>query len=238
MRRMTRLGAVLFLSSGIVLGVAAIAVAAPEALSPQAAKLIAPVHQVYLTIEGEQATFPPAKTVGDKLERLYDLDQAGRGIEQNVDLSKLPKAQQQLAKEAMDAEIAKHDLANQKALKALIPATGWFKVSSDGERATLTAFLIVQHAGNDPQLMRAALPKLKTEVDAGEASAQWYALLFDRVAVEFDHKPQRFGTQLGCVQGKWQLEKVDDPANLDARRKSVGLKESEAEYLKHFSATC
>jgi len=244
MRRMTRLGEVLFLSSGIVLGVAVTAVAAtaaaaaPEVLSPQAAKLIAPVHQVYLTIEGEQATFPPAKTVGDKLERLYDLDQAGRGIEQNVDLSKLPKAQQKLAKEAMDAEIAKHDLSNQKALKALIPATGWFKVSTDGERATLTAFLIVQHAGNDPQLMRDALPKLKTAVDAGEASAQWYTLLFDRVAVEFDHKPQRYGTQLGCVQGKWQLEKVDDPANLDARRKSVGLKENEAEYLKHFSATC
>jgi hypothetical protein len=234
MRRMTRLGAVVLLSYGV----GAAAAAAMEGLSPQAAKLIAPVHQVYLTVEGEHATYPPAKTVGDKLERLYDLDQAGRGIEQNVDLSTLPKAQQKLAKEAMDAEIAKHDLANQQILKALIPATGWFKVSSEGERATLTAFLIVQHASNDLQLMRDTLPRLKTEVDAGEASAQWYVLLFDRVAVEFDHKPQRYGTQLNCVQGKWQLEKVDDPANLDARRKSLGLKESEAEYLKHFPATC
>jgi uncharacterized protein DUF6624 len=233
MRRMTHLGAVIFLSSG-----AALAVAATEGLSPQAVKLIAPVHQVYVTLEAQQATFPPAKTPGDKLERLYDLDQAGRGIEQNVNLSSLPKPQQTLAKAAMDTEIAKHDLANQQILKALIPATGWFKVSTDGERATLAAFLIVQHAGNDPQLMRDTLPRLKTAVDAGEASAQWYVLLFDRVAVEFDHKPQRYGTQLNCVQGKWQLEKVDDPANLDARRKAVGLKESEAEYLKHFSATC
>lgn len=233
MRRMTRWGAILFLSSG-----AALAADATEGLSPQAAKLIAPVHQVYLTLEGEQATYPPAKTVGDKLERLYDLDQAGRGIEQNVDLSTLPKAQQKLAKEAMDAEIARHDLANQKILKALIPAAGWFKVSSDGERATLTAFLIVQHAVNDPQLMRDALPRLKTEVDLGEASAQWYALLFDRVAVEFDHKPQRYGTQTSCVQGKWQPDKAEDPSNLDARRKALGLKESEADYLKHFPATC
>jgi hypothetical protein len=238
MRRMTHLGAVFFLSAGAVPPVVATAAVAADGLSPQAAKLIAPVHQVYLTLEAEQATYPPAKTPGDKLERLYDLDQAGRGIEQNVDLSTLPKTQQTLAKAAMDAEIAKHDLANQKILKALIPATGWFKVSSDGERATLTAFLIVQHAGNDPQLMRDTLPRLKAEVDAGEASAQWYVLLFDRVAVEFDHKPQRYGTQLNCVQGKWQLEKVDDPANLDLRRKTVGLKESEAEYLKHFSATC
>jgi hypothetical protein len=58
------------------------------------------------------------------------------------------------------------------------------------------------------------------------------------VAVEFDHKPQRYGTQLNCVRGKWQLDQVDDQANLDVRRKSIGLSESEADYLKHFPATC
>jgi hypothetical protein len=222
----------------LILSGAATVVAAADGLSPQASALIAPVHQVYLTLEAEHASYPPAITRGDKLERLYDFDQAGRGIMQNVDLSTLPKDQQKLAKDAMNAEIQKHDIANQKAMEALIPAEGWFKVSTDGERATLTAFLIVQHATNDPQLMRDALPRLKTAVDAREASAQWYALLFDRVAVEFDHKPQRYGTQLNCVQGKWQLDKVDDPANLDARRKTLGLSENEADYLKHFPATC
>jgi hypothetical protein len=222
----------------LLMSSAAAAIAAADSLSPQANALIAPVHQVYLTLEGEHATYPPAMTRGDKLERLYDFDQAGRGIMQNVDLSTLPKDQQKLAKDAMNAEIERHDIANQKALRALIPADGWFKVSVDGERSTLTAFLIVQHATNDPQLMRDALPRLKTAVDAGEASAQWYALLFDRVAVEFDHKPQRYGTQLNCVQGKWQLDKVDDAANLDVRRKTLGLSESEADYLKHFPATC
>jgi hypothetical protein len=222
----------------LMLSSAATVFAAAESLSPQASALIAPVHQVYLTLEAQHATYPPAITRGDKLERLYDFDQAGRGIMQNVDLSTLPKDQQKLAKDAMNVEIEKHDIANQKAMKALIPAEGWFKVSADGERGTLTAFLIVQHATNDPQLMRDTLPRLKTAVDAGEASAQWYALLFDRVAVEFDHKPQRYGTQLNCVQGKWQLDKVDEPANLDARRKALGLSESEADYLKHFPATC
>ena len=185
MRRKTHLGAAIFLSSG-----AALAAAATEGLSPQAAKLIEPWHQVYP--DPRCRARAPArlrqKPPGDKLERICDDGQANHGIQQDVDVSKLPKTQQTLAKAAMDAEIAKHDLANQKILKALIPAIGWFKVSSDGERATLTAFLIVQHAGNDPQLMREALPRLKTEVDAGEASAQWYVLLYDRVAVEFDHK--------------------------------------------------
>jgi hypothetical protein len=233
MSRVTHLGAGTLLVSS-----ALISAAAAEGLSPQGAALIAPVHQVYLTLEGEQAAYPPAKTAAEKLERLYDLDQAGRGVMQHVDLSTLPKAQQKLATEAMGTEINKHDLANQKVLKELIPANGWFKVSVDGERATLAAFLIVQHATNDPQLLRDTLPKMKTAVDAGEASGQWYALLFDRVAVEFDHKPQRYGTQLGCVQGKWQLDKIEDPANVDARRQAVGLKESEADYLKHFPGTC
>jgi hypothetical protein len=222
----------------LVMSSVAAAVAVADSLSPQASALIAPVHQVYLTLESEHAGYPPAMTRGDKLERLYDFDQAGRGIMQNVDLSTLPKDQQKLAKDAMNAEIERHDIANQKALRALIPADGWFKVSVDGERSTLTAFLIVQHATNDPQLMRDTLPRLKTAVDAGEASAQWYALLFDRVAVDFDRKPQRYGTQLNCVQGKWQLDKIDDPANLDVRRKALGLSESEADYLKHFPATC
>ncbi len=224
----------LLLSSAAVASLAA----AADTLSPEAAALIAPVHQVYLTLDGEQATYPPAMTRGEKLERLYDFDQAGRGIMQNVDLSTLPANQRKLAQDAMDAEIQRRDIANQKALKALIPTDGWFKASLDGERAALTAFLVVQHATNDPQLMRDALPRMKIAVDAGEASAQWYALLFDRVAVEFDHKPQRYGTQLNCVQGKWQLDKVDDPAHLDLRRKTLGLSESEADYLTHFPATC
>jgi hypothetical protein len=213
-------------------------VAAASGLSPEAKALIAPVHQVYLTLQEQQASWPPAKTAGDKLERLYDFDQAGRGIMEAVDLSTLPKDQQELARQAMGAEIEKHDIANQQVLKAVIPPTGWFRPSVDGERAALTAFLIVQHASNDPQLMRDSLPKIKTAVDAGDASGQWYALLFDRVAVEFDHKPQRYGTQLSCVNGKWQLNKTEEPAALDARRRAVGLTETEAEYLKHFPGTC
>jgi hypothetical protein len=228
--------------SAVALGISSVtliaACAGADALSPQAAALIAPVHDAYAKTEAELATMPPATTTTQKLDRLYDMDQAGRAAMATIDLSKLPKAEQTKATDAMAKEMQRHDLANQKALKELIPAVGWFKVSTDGDKAALTAFLIVQHATNDPQLMRDTLPRLKLALDAGEASGQWYALLFDRVAVD-DHKPQRYGTQTSCVNGSWKLDKVDDPANLDARRKEeMGLKETEAEYLKHFSATC
>ncbi len=216
---------------------ASAAVAADE-LSPQASALIAPVHAAYASVEATQATWEPATTAKQKLERMYDLDQAGRAAMGAVDLSSLPKAEQVKAAKAMNQEVERHDVANQQTLKQLIPADGWFKVSTDGDKAALSAFLIVQHASNDPQLMRDTLPKLKSALDEGEASGQWYAMMFDRVAVEFDHKPQRYGTQLRCVKGTWKLDKTEDPAKLDARRKEIGLKETEDQYLKHFSATC
>jgi hypothetical protein len=234
MMRVSKLSAL-----GLAISAASLSVATgADALTPQAAALIAPVHRAYAMVEAEQARMTPAKTVAEKLERMYDVDQAARAAMGTVDLSTLPKPEQSKAMNAMAQEMDRHDLANQQTLKSLIPASGWFKVSTDGDQAALAAFLVVQHATNDPQLMRDTLPRMKSAVDAGEASGQWYALLFDRVAVQFDHKPQRYGTQLSCVKGKWKLDSIEDPANLDARRQSVGLKEKEADYLQHFSAPC
>jgi hypothetical protein len=223
------------LLTGVVMASTALAA---DALSPEAAALIAPVPAAYASVEATQAKWPPATTAKEKLERMYDLDQAGRAAMGAVDLSSLPKPEQLKAANAMNREVERHDLANQQTLKQLIPPEGWFKVSTEGDKGSLSAFLIVQHASNDPQLMRDTLPKLKSALDEGEASGQWYAMMFDRVAVEFDHKPQRYGTQLRCVQGAWKLDKTEEPAKLDARRKEIGLKETEAQYLKHFSATC
>jgi hypothetical protein len=196
------------------------------------------VQAAYAAVEETQAKWPPATTAKEKLERMYDLDQAGRAAMGAVDLSSLPKPEQAKAAMAMNKEVERHDLANQRTLKQIIPANGWFKVSTEGDKGALSAFLIVQHASDDPQLIRDTLPRLKSALDEGEASGQWYAMMFDRVAVEFDHKPQRYGTQLRCVQGTWKLDKTEAPAQLDARRKEIGLKETEDQYLKHFSATC
>jgi hypothetical protein len=213
------------------------AASATVAVSPQTAALIAPVRQAYAKVDAEQAALPPAKTPREKLERLLDLDQAGRAASAGIDLSKYSAAERKQTQDAIAQELDRHDRANRQALQALMPADGWFNVSVYGDKAALAAFLVVQHA-DDPTLQRDTLPKLKSAVDAGEASGQWYALLFDRVAVEYDHKPQRYGTQLSCVKGAWKPAKIEAPANLDVRRKQLGLKESEADYLQHFSGTC
>jgi hypothetical protein len=213
---------------------AAAASSTPAPLSRQAQALIEPVHQAYEQVEADQARLPPPRTTSDKLERLYARDQAAREALVKIDVSVLPEDQRSAAWAAMWSEINAHDLTDQEALKSLIPADGWFKRSIYGDKAATAAFLIVQHAVNDPALMRQTLEKLGEYTSVGEAKGGQYALMYDRVALEFDQKPQRYGTQVSCVNGAWTPTNLEDPSDVDKRRKAVGLSESETDYLKHF----
>lgn len=56
------------------------------------------------------------------------------------------------------------------------------------------------------------------------------AYLTDRVRLG-DGKPQIYGTQIEIKDGRWQPRDVEDPENLDRRRKEIGLPPI-AEYLK------
>jgi hypothetical protein len=47
-------------------------------------------------------------------------------------------------------------------------------------------------------------------------------VLSDRVAVRAG-LPQRYATQVECVDGEWLAPKVEEPAMLDTRRARVGL---------------
>ena len=145
-----------------LLALAAIAATAP--LSPQAEALIAPVHAAYAKVEAEQAGLPPATGDRQKLERMLPVDQDGREADEKVDLSSLPPAEQTAAKQAMWNEINAHDLADQAALKPMIaklPPDGWFTDPTWGRKASAAVFLIVQHAVNDPTLMRNTLVRLE-----------------------------------------------------------------------------
>lgn len=220
-------------------GLLAVAAAAAAPLSPQATALIAPVHAAYARVEAEQARLPPATTDRQKLERMGQIDQAGRQAEAKIDLSVLPAAERQAAERAIWTEIDAHDLADQAALKPMIarlPPGGWFTRAAYGEAASEAAFLIVQHAVNDPALMRDTLVRLEPLASRGEIDGGDYALMYDRVAQQFEHKPQRYGSQLSCKDGRWQALDLEDPAHVDARRKAVGLKLTEAEYLKMASS--
>ena len=212
---------------------AANGVSAQTALTPEAVALIAPVHEAYVKVEREQAALPPATSDRERLERMLDLDQAGRVAEEKIDLPHLAEDQRPLAEATLRTEIQAHDLTDQEALRKIIPPEGWFRKSVVGRKAAAAAFLIVQHAVNDPDLMRATLPKIEAMVKQDEADGSQYALLYDRIAVMFDNKPQRYGSQVQCIGGKASPGALEDPGHLDALRASVGLP-PEAEYLRRF----
>lgn len=214
------------------------AMAADTKLSPRAEASAASVHQAYERVRAEQTLLPPPGNIAESLLRLEALDQAGREAMHSIDLKTLDETEARAAIDASWSQVVAQDIANQKTLKALIPSEGWFRISVHGKAATTAAFLIVQHAVNDPALMRSVLAKMESLRPLGEVSGEDYALLYDRVALEFDHEPQRYGSQVRCVNGKMAPDNLEDPTQVDARRKAVGMKETEAQYLRHFPSSC
>jgi hypothetical protein len=198
---------------------------AADRLSPEALTAIAPVYRAYIRVETEQALLPPPKGDAERLIRLSQIDQAARegpGAMGNIDLSGLPPDQHAAAFAAAWDEINKHDLADQKALKAMLPAEGWFSISHYGAQAAVDAFLIVQHAVNDRALQRSVLAAMERMIANGEVDRQAYAMLYDRAQSQ-DGRPGRYGTQLLCEGGKWVLAPQADPEHVNGRRKAMGF---------------
>jgi hypothetical protein len=80
-------------------------------------------------------------------------------------------------------------------------------------------WLLVQHADADLGFPKQCLALLEPLVKIQEVSEINYAYLYDRVAVA-EHRPQRWGTQFGS---DGEPQPIEDAANVDARRKAVGL---------------
>lgn len=127
-------------------------------------------------------------------------------------------------------QLAAIDRKTTATMKAAIAKHGWpgrKLIGADGENA---AWLLVQHADADVAFQKECLALLEKSVAAGDADPQHHAYLYDRVAVA-EHRPQRYGTQF--MDGKPQP--IEDEANVDARRKAVGLG-TMAEYKQQMEA--
>jgi hypothetical protein len=206
------------------------------ALSPTALAAIAPVHEAYARLDATYAAAPSLADDRARLERLGEIDQAGRTALRSINFRALG-SEAGPARNAAWVEIKARDLGNQGQLKAMLPASGWFERSRQGQAATLGAFHVVQHAVSDPALMRDVLARMEPLVRRGEADGLAWAEMYDRVALEFDHKPQRYGTQVWCPYGAsaWSLRPLEDPDGVDVRRKSVGIDQTQADYMAEFA---
>lgn len=86
------------------------------------------------------------------------------------------------------------------------------------------------------------IKRLEPLAASGETRPWHFALLFDRVALSYSDPTQRtlrrYGTQGHCTgPGTWAPYPVEDPDNLDVRRRAIGLP-SMAEYQKVFKDLC
>jgi hypothetical protein len=125
-------------------------------------------------------------------------------------------------------ELMEEEHARTRRIREIISAHGWPGRSLVGEDGASAAWLLAQHADDDPEFQQRALELMRAAVDAGDADAGELAYLTDRVLVA-QGKPQLYGTQFG-VSGP---QPIEDEAHLDERRAAVGL-EPFADYAARF----
>lgn len=126
-------------------------------------------------------------------------------------------------------ELALTDRESTQRMKAIIKLYGWPTVALVGKEASFNAWLLVQHADQEPKFQAYCLSLLAPLVKTGEVDEKNYAYLFDRVAVALGRR-QRFGTQAMFGGPGLSISPVENPRNVDKLRKSIGLPSLE-EYL-------
>jgi hypothetical protein len=115
------------------------------------------------------------------------------------------------------------DSHNRSVLKDILNECGW----PDDSKASHNAWLIAQHADEDPAFQKKVLGYMEKAVADGKASAKDYAYLEDRVAIT-DGKIQPFGTQFEMPdQCTLLLKPIDSREQVNNRRKKIGLESLE-----------
>ena len=123
----------------------------------------------------------------------------------------------------------KIDAENTAWLKEQVEKSGWLGKSLVGQDGAHSAWLLLQHADQDPAFQKKCL-KLMQAAPAGEVAAADIAYLTDRVMLK-ESNQQLYGTQVESKNGKWIPRKLKDPEHVDMLRKEMGLPPM-AEYLK------
>jgi hypothetical protein len=118
--------------------------------------------------------------------------------------------------------VSRTDRDNIAWLRELMRTAGLPTAAEVGEQGVHLTFILVQHAGSDPELQQKALPILAQRYEAGELPATDLARLVDRILVK-QKKPQRFGTQFDWLSGKFPLPDASRAAEIDANRRQLGL---------------
>ena len=122
-----------------------------------------------------------------------------------------------------EPRMARVHARNAERLRRAIESVGWPGADLVGPDGAEAAWLVLQHAIAEPDLLRRALPLLETAAREGRADPAHAAMLEDRIRF-FEGRPQRYGTQFDWdAEGNLSPGEVEDPQRLAERRRAVGL---------------
>lgn len=169
------------------------------------------------------------RTLKANLEAIYKVHQGMRDT-----LVKMKKAHGMTGKVGQYAmKILTQDKRHLKTVQAVIEQYGWLPKSKVGEKAALALVYVIQNS--NVKTMEKHLPIMKTMADKGETFPRFVAMVEDLVLMH-KNKKQRYGTQ---VWGRFKNGKqeffiwpIEDVANVEQRRKKVGLKGTVKEYAR------
>ncbi|CAN5154416.1 hypothetical protein BH11PAT3_BH11PAT3_1840 [soil metagenome] len=138
-------------------------------------------------------------------------------------LTQMLEADQLMRKKMREGEDWDKDVDNKNThrLKEIIKEIGWPTISKVGKEASLSAWIIVQHADFDLDFQIECLDLMRAETN--DVRPDLLALLEDRVMVNTKGN-QLYGTQFYTDEkGIFGPRPIEDIDNLTTRRNSVGL---------------
>ena len=107
-------------------------------------------------------------------------------------------------------------------LDEIVRREGWPGIAKVGLEGCRAAWLIAQHSICTPDLQREFLVRLTEAMQCGDVPKAQVAYLTDRIRFN-EGRPEIYGTVLDWNERGELTCEVEDAANLDARRKEVGL---------------
>lgn len=155
----------------------------------------------------EKFSGPPANPALQKeIERLIKTDQAVRPAgKQNWNLKKMEAT----------------DRADGIEAHAIFAKYGLPSFAMVGPQAAEDFDTVIQHQPLASQ--KQVLPQMKADAEAGQVSAESYAMLLDRVE-SYSHRPQTYGENFVCSpDGKGRPSPIADREHVDRRRAELGL---------------
>jgi hypothetical protein len=161
------------------------------------------------------------KNTADQIIRLRDADLELRDqLIQNGELS-----------QGYQPEMEALHNRNAHILNEIIETIGYPTIEKVGKEASEAAWLVIQHSIGRPNFMKKCRDLLEKAVSEHKANPQNLAYLTDRIAI-FEGKLQLYGTQFDWDDnGALSPQPFDDLAQVNKRRKSVGLNTLEEQTL-------